>query len=111
MSTRDDLLRAIGESPDDDALRLVYADWLEENGDPDRAAFVRAQLEADREPNRRESLARRRVNGLDRDVYWSWVRELPAWARTLPRWRRGTLHSVQVSARNFLKHGEGLFRR
>src|SRR5262249_30478553 len=37
------LLGAIGEAPEDDAPRLVYADWLEERGDPDRAAFIRTQ--------------------------------------------------------------------
>jgi uncharacterized protein (TIGR02996 family) len=34
-------LDAIRERPDDDAPRLVYADWLEENGDPDHARFIR----------------------------------------------------------------------
>jgi uncharacterized protein (TIGR02996 family) len=29
-----DLLRAIAAAPDDDAPRLVYADWLEQQGDP-----------------------------------------------------------------------------
>ena len=33
-------LRAITANPDDDVLRLVYADWLEEQGDP-RAEFLR----------------------------------------------------------------------
>ena len=32
------LLRAVLEAPDDDAPRLVYADWLDEQGDPARAA-------------------------------------------------------------------------
>lgn len=35
-------LQAIVEAPDDDAPRLMYADWLEERGEP-RAAFIRAQ--------------------------------------------------------------------
>jgi uncharacterized protein (TIGR02996 family) len=39
-----DFLRAIRESPDDDALRLVYADWLEEGPDPARGEFIRAQV-------------------------------------------------------------------
>jgi len=29
---------------EDDTPRLVYADWLDENGDPDRAAFIRTQV-------------------------------------------------------------------
>src|SRR5271166_5057553 len=38
-------LRAILEDPDDDALRLVYADWLEEHDQPQRAEFVRLSCE------------------------------------------------------------------
>ena len=37
--------RAILDDPDDDALRLVYADWLEENGRSARAAWLRASCE------------------------------------------------------------------
>jgi uncharacterized protein (TIGR02996 family) len=37
-------LQAILEAPEDDAPRLVYADWLEENGDPERAEFIRVQI-------------------------------------------------------------------
>lgn len=37
------LLAAVIADIEDDAPRLVYSDWLEENGDPDRAQFIRAQ--------------------------------------------------------------------
>ena len=40
-------LRAICADPADDLPRLVYADFLEESGDPDqiaRAHFIRAQI-------------------------------------------------------------------
>ena len=40
----DDLYRAILERPGDGVLRLVYADWLEEKGDYDRAEFIRLQI-------------------------------------------------------------------
>jgi uncharacterized protein (TIGR02996 family) len=44
--TYDDVfLQAIIESPEDDAHRLVYADWLEEKGQTDRAEFIRVQCE------------------------------------------------------------------
>src|SRR5437868_460986 len=43
MSDREALIRSIVESPDEDAPRLVFADWLEENGDADWAAFIRLQ--------------------------------------------------------------------
>ena len=38
-------IAAIVADPDDDTARLVAADFLEENGDPDRAAFIRIQVE------------------------------------------------------------------
>src|SRR5262245_58863227 len=38
-------LKAIAEAPDDDGPRLVYADWLEEHGDPARAEFIRVRCE------------------------------------------------------------------
>jgi len=42
-STEADLLRAIRESPEDDAARAVYADWLLERGDV-RGEFIQLQL-------------------------------------------------------------------
>lgn len=49
MSSAGDALRAgVLANPDDDTLRLVYADWLEENGEPERGQFVRAQVWAAR---------------------------------------------------------------
>ncbi|HVL11029.1 MAG TPA: TIGR02996 domain-containing protein [Gemmata sp.] len=50
MSDHDALLAAICAEPDDDTPRLVFADWLEENDQVDRAAFVRAQVELARTP-------------------------------------------------------------
>ena len=38
-------INAIREAPCDDAPRLIYADWLEENADPARAEFIRLQCE------------------------------------------------------------------
>ncbi|MCI0701308.1 MAG: TIGR02996 domain-containing protein [Planctomycetia bacterium] len=40
------LFRAICENPADDTARLVYADWLQENGQVERADFIRLQCEA-----------------------------------------------------------------
>jgi uncharacterized protein (TIGR02996 family) len=44
------LLHDIIEHPDDDTPRLIYADWLEEHDQPERAAFIRLQLERARLP-------------------------------------------------------------
>jgi uncharacterized protein (TIGR02996 family) len=44
------LLDAIIADPADDTVRLAYADWLEEHDLPNRAAFIRVQVEAARSP-------------------------------------------------------------
>jgi uncharacterized protein (TIGR02996 family) len=49
MSDRDPFIAAIAAAPDDDLPRLVFADWLDENGDPDRAEFIRLQIATYRE--------------------------------------------------------------
>ena len=41
MSDGESLYRAILAAPADDAPRLVYADWLEERGDLERAELIR----------------------------------------------------------------------
>jgi uncharacterized protein (TIGR02996 family) len=50
MSDHDALVRAVCDHPDDDTPRLIFADYLDETGEPDRAAFVRAQVELARTP-------------------------------------------------------------
>jgi len=50
MSLDERFLQAIIENPDDDAPRLVYADWLEERGDP-RGEFIRVQCQLARLPD------------------------------------------------------------
>lgn len=45
MTTTTDFLSAIIADPDDDTVRLVMADWLEESGQADRGAFIRTQVE------------------------------------------------------------------
>lgn len=48
MTEQDALLAAIRDNPDDDTPRLVYADWLDENGEPARAEFIRVECESAR---------------------------------------------------------------
>src|SRR5215213_5526247 len=50
MSDEPALLQAVREQPDQDLPRLAYADWLEENGEQPRAAFIRAQIQRARLP-------------------------------------------------------------
>jgi uncharacterized protein (TIGR02996 family) len=57
------LLAAIVAHPDDDTPRLVYADWLQENGDEEQAQFIRDSIQIewleDYEDDRRERMAKR----------------------------------------------------
>jgi uncharacterized protein (TIGR02996 family) len=46
----DAFIRAIVAQPDDDGLRLAYADWLEAKGRSQRAEFIRVQIELARLP-------------------------------------------------------------
>lgn len=45
MSDRAALLAAIRQFPDADTPRLVFADWLDEHGESERAEFIRVQIE------------------------------------------------------------------
>ena len=45
MTPDNPFLQALLAEPDDDTLRLALADWLDENGQPARAEFVRVQIE------------------------------------------------------------------
>jgi len=43
QADEDGLLQAILAAPEDPVPRLIYADWLEEQGEPDRAALLRCE--------------------------------------------------------------------
>lgn len=44
MTDGEALLKAILAHPEEDTPRLVYADWLQENGQEERAEFIRLQI-------------------------------------------------------------------
>jgi uncharacterized protein (TIGR02996 family) len=61
MTEDDAFLADIIANPDDDGVRLIYADYLDERGDP-RGEFIRVQIERARLPEddpRQEPLATR----------------------------------------------------
>jgi uncharacterized protein (TIGR02996 family) len=67
MSEEESFLAAIKNDPDDDASRLVYADWLEEREDP-RAEYLRLEVQLEKILPRLREL----VPTLDKD----WVHEV-----------------------------------
>jgi uncharacterized protein (TIGR02996 family) len=61
MTPDEAFIEAIRDAPDDDTPRLIYADWLEERGDP-HGEFIRLQcalVKLRNRDSRREMLARR----------------------------------------------------
>jgi uncharacterized protein (TIGR02996 family) len=83
MTTREDLLRAIIADPDDDAPRLVYADFLEETGDladGARADLIRSQIHAHRLPDSEPHKAAIRSRMVElwkryKPVWFSWAKK------------------------------------
>lgn len=85
MDTGQVLLQAILESPDDDMPRLVYADWLEETGRPERAEFIRLGLKLHRPNQHRNVDDERRQADLLPLMRESWLKEMPQFPGV--RWR------------------------
>lgn len=110
MTHQDAFLQAIREAPQDDTPRLVYADWLDENGDADRAEFIRVQCALARlEPAdaRYVDLHLRQMEMLARHER-DWLGD---WADRLVRWdfHRGLLDAVTIRPEAFLREGLDLF--
>jgi uncharacterized protein (TIGR02996 family) len=78
MGDDDAFLRAIADAPDDDAPRLVYADWLDEHGQPDRAEFVRLLCRYDE-----AAMNRLRDIAPSQDAEWA-ARVRPDWPTVSP---------------------------
>lgn len=104
MTQDDAFLQAIMDNPDDDAPRLIYADWLDERDDP-RGEFIRVQCRLatmardDERSLPLEQLERRLLEG-HQDVWLGTLRPL------LARWtfRRGFLDKVAVAPSVYLQH-------
>ena len=75
-------LETIRQNPEDDAPRLVYADWLEEQGDI-RAEFLRLEVEwARRQRAPVKAPFWRRIEKLRSQIDQNWV----AWVERAPRY-------------------------
>lgn len=105
-TTSTGFLSAIIADPGDDSLRLIYADWLAEHGgQPERAEFVRCQLELstirtelyldpsdpdDQKIQQRLNWLREQQDDLMRSHAWKWMRDTlpPLIYQEYDRWRR-----------------------
>jgi uncharacterized protein (TIGR02996 family) len=101
MSDHDALLQGVLDAPADDAPRLVYADWLDDHGQAERADLIRLQIDLARTPRadpRRQEWQRREKEILDRHAY-EWAAPLGA---SVTQWafRRGFIERVEA----YLQH-------
>src|SRR5262245_26850393 len=114
MTSGDDLFfHALQQDPDDDNLRLVYADFLEESGDAAsaaRAEFVRVQVELAALPPLSRLAAG--LTARQDELLGEWERGwLGGWADVLDGWafRRGLVEAVKADASVFLEHAADWF--
>ncbi len=110
LNDRDSLLAAILAHPEEDTPRLMFADWLKDNGDTDRGEFVRLQVEAAHaEPFSPEAL------GMERAAQQLLERHGGAWARHVAEravgWRfsRGFVEHAAVNPAVFARDAAALF--
>lgn len=115
MTRGDAFLQEILAHPDDDAPRLIFADWLEEQGDADsvaRAELIRVQcaLAGGEVPPQQRSTLQRREYQILNEWDHEWVRPI---RRAVSTWEyhRGFIAEVGVLADRFLAHAARLFRR
>jgi uncharacterized protein (TIGR02996 family) len=114
-SDGDALLKVICERPREDTPRLMYADWLDEHGDPLRAEFIRFQIEFPKWDSSHPRYAELRA----RDDRFDAARA--EWVNALPRppgvkyvdsvgWDRGFVGWVEFrSSKAFARHAAAVF--
>ncbi len=119
MTASEAFLADIVANPADDGLRLIYADWLEDNGQTDRAEFIRVQIERvrirnlhppaddeDRRIIRGFALYKRELELLPRMTGSAWLL-----ACTDIWYTRGFVYRVRLKCQDWLEHGVILVRQ
>ncbi len=111
MSPEDAFLQSIIDAPDDDTHRLVFADWLDDHGEPERAEFIRVQCELASLVGgglRWEELrARERLLLVEHEAEWVGLLRgrVAAW-----KFRRGFVEVISTRLQAFLEDADPLFR-
>src|SRR5262245_35690212 len=106
------LYTAVLANPADDAPRLAYAKWLKDNGDKDRADFIKVQC--DRAAKDRFDPAQERLEKKERALLKKheakWRAELPEWVQI--RWfRRGFPATVHLELETLVPRSAELVKR
>jgi uncharacterized protein (TIGR02996 family) len=102
-------LQRIRAYPDDDAQRLIFADWLDEEGDP-RGRFIRVQLALAHMPE--SDPARKQLLIDEQELLAAHRKQWEAPFHGLAsgmEFRRGFVDEVKVAARQFVRHAPEIF--
>jgi uncharacterized protein (TIGR02996 family) len=98
--------------PDADGPRLVYADLLEEQGDP-RAEFIRVQMELARSPLGPEAPRRRELEAREAELLaehrTAWLAPFRPWAKHCV-FSRGFVGKMTIPGPAFLAHAAAIFQ-
>lgn len=109
MSEQDAFLKEIVAHPADREVRLVFADWLEEQGDP-RGELIRLQiqLEGMTPDDRGYATIRKRERALFRQhmLFGQLPARVSGW-----EFRAGFIERIELTLTAFLKHGREIFER
>jgi uncharacterized protein (TIGR02996 family) len=124
----DAFLQDILEHPEDDFPRLALADWLDEQGQGERAELIRVQCALAAWPcecdeveriyhdecrcKEKGELQRRELELLARDFRDWFPREWPRFDRpnVTTKWRRGFVEHIALPCAVFMEHAGALFR-
>ncbi|HZV05495.1 MAG TPA: TIGR02996 domain-containing protein [Gemmataceae bacterium] len=115
MTHSDAFLRDILNHPDDDAPRLIFADWLEEQGDAAsvaRAEFIRVQcvLAAGQLSDLRRAELEKRENQILNEYGSQWARPIRRLVQTW-EFHRGFIDAVEMGEHEFHARAIQLFSR
>jgi uncharacterized protein (TIGR02996 family) len=103
-------LEEVIANPSDDTPRLIYADYLEEAGDP-RGEFIRLQCELEQldilNPRYLDTIHRCEELLSEHDQTWTGEHSQDL---RVSAFHRGFIDTVTVRARAFLEEGESLYR-
>jgi uncharacterized protein (TIGR02996 family) len=121
MNHEDAFLRSISEDADDVAPRLVFADWLDDNGDPQWARFIRVQCRlaklGEDDPERQrlayeaESLLPEMLARLTDRKHPRYAAKLATWLKEQrPAFERGFVARLSTTPRRFLDRADELMK-
>src|SRR5262249_2734071 len=108
----DGLFRAVLESPADQRLRLILADWLEEQGRPQthaRAEFIRLQVDLERDPPFAEAADDprcERAAALRAEYDAAWAGPVVMGLANAWEYRRGFVEAVRLDAEALGLHAD-----